>query len=176
MLFSDTNIAGVVRIEIERREDERGYFARTWSRDDFLGRSLVADYVQSSVSYNAKARTLRGMHYQEAPRGETKIVTCLRGVIYDVAVDLRPQSSTYGQWTAATLSGEALQMLYVPEGCAHGFLTLTPETLVHYQISEIYSPEHSRGIRWNDRAFGIEWPSAPDVMSVRDASYPDFRL
>src|ERR1700685_3354390 len=133
MLFSDTDIAGVVRIEIERREDERGYFARTWSRDDFVGRSLVADYVQSSVSYNAKARTLRGMHYQEAPRRETKIVTCLRGVIYDVAVDLRPQSSTYGRWTAATLSGEGLQMLYVPEGCAHGFLTLTPETLVHYQ-------------------------------------------
>ncbi len=175
MLFIQTQIAGVVRIELERREDERGYFARTWSREDFAQRGLVVDYVQSSVSYNAAARTLRGMHYQAAPRAETKIVMCLRGAIYDVAVDLRPGSSTYLQWTAATLSGDKLEMLYIPEGCAHGFLTLTPEAVVHYQIAQVYSPEHSRGVRWDDPAFGIEWPAAPDVISERDARYPDFR-
>jgi dTDP-4-dehydrorhamnose 3,5-epimerase len=174
MLFSETKIGGVFRIELERREDERGYFARTWSRDDFVHQGLVAEYVQSSVSYNTKARTLRGMHYQAAPRAETKIITCLRGAIYDVAVDLRPRSSTFRQWTATTLSGDALQMLYVPEGCAHGFLTLTPEAVVHYQISEIHSPECSRGVRWNDPAFAIEWPANPNVISERDAQYPDF--
>jgi len=125
MLFCDTKIAGVFRIVLERREDDRGYFARTWSREDFARRGLVAQYVESSVSYNARARTLRGMHYQAAPRAETKIVTCLRGAIYDVAVDLRPDSPTYLQWAAATLSGDTLEMLYIPEGCAHGFLTLT---------------------------------------------------
>ncbi len=174
MLFCDTKIAGVFRIELERREDDRGYFARTWSREDFAQRGLVVDYIQSSVSYNARARTLRGMHYQAAPRAETKIVTCLRGSIYDVAVDLRPDSATYLQWTAATLSGDTLEMLYIPEGCAHGFLTLTPDALVHYQIAQAYSPEHSRGVRWNDPAFGIDWPAAPDVLSERDARYPDF--
>jgi dTDP-4-dehydrorhamnose 3,5-epimerase len=175
MLFSETKIGGVFRIELERREDERGYFARTWSRDDFVHEGLVAEYVQSSVSYNTKARTLRGMHYQAAPRAETKIITCLRGAIYDVAVDLRPHSSTFRQWTATTLSSDALQMLYVPEGCAHGFLTLTPEAVVHYQISEIHSPGCSRGVRWNDPAFAIEWPANPDVISERDAKYPDFQ-
>jgi dTDP-4-dehydrorhamnose 3,5-epimerase len=175
MLFYDTKIAGVVRIELERREDERGYFARMGVAPRIRCPGLVADYVESSVSYNAKAQTLRGMHFQEAPRAETKIITCLRAAIYDVAVDLRPQSATYCEWTAVELSGDTLRMLYVPDGCAHGFLTLTPESLVHYRISELYSPEHSRGVRWSDPAFGIEWPAAPVVLSERDAKYPDFR-
>ncbi len=115
------------------------------------------------------------MHYQAIPHAETKIVSCVRGAIYDVALDLRPQSPTFRRWTAVTLTGETLRMLYVPEGCAHGFQTLTPEALVHYQISDGYSPEHSRGVRWDDPAFAIEWPSASErVLSPRDAHYPDF--
>jgi dTDP-4-dehydrorhamnose 3,5-epimerase len=174
MLFSETRIPGVFQIDIERKEDQRGFFARTWSRAEFAERGLRSEFVQCSVSYNAKLGTLRGMHYQEAPRAEAKVVTCLRGAIFDVALDLRPASPTFCGWTAIELGGDTLRMLYIPEGCAHGFLTLTPETLVHYQISVEYSPEHSRGVRYSDPAFNIEWPFEPSVLSERDCAYPLF--
>jgi dTDP-4-dehydrorhamnose 3,5-epimerase len=176
MRFTETELAGVFVIDVERHEDNRGFFARSWCRDDLTGRGLRAELAQCSFSYNALPATLRGMHYQAAPHAETKIVSCVRGSIYDVALDLRPQSPTFRRWTAVTLTGETLRMLYVPEGCAHGFQTLTPGALVHYQISSEYSPEHSRGVRWNDPAFGIEWPHSSDrILSPRDASYPDFQ-
>jgi dTDP-4-dehydrorhamnose 3,5-epimerase len=175
MRFSETAIAGVFVIELERHEDERGFFARSWSRDDLARHGLRAELAQCSFSYNARAGTLRGMHYQTAPHAETKIVSCVRGAIYDVALDLRPSSSTFRKWTAVTLAADTLRMLYVPEGCAHGFQTVTPEALVHYQISQEYSPEHSRGVRWDDPAFGIAWPPADErILSERDARYPDF--
>ena len=175
MKFSETAIAGVFVIDLERHEDDRGFFARSWSRDELARIGLRSELAQCSFSFNGRAGTLRGMHYQAAPHAETKLVSCVRGAIYDVALDLRPQSPTFRKWTAATLTGETLRMLYVPEGCAHGFQTLTAEALVHYQISDAYSPEHSRGVRWDDPAFGIEWPPASErILSQRDASYPDF--
>src|SRR3984957_1888554 len=175
MKFSETAVAGVFVIELERHEDDRGFFARSWCRDDLSRHGLRAELAQCSFSFNARAGTLRGMHYQAAPHGETKIVSCVRGAIYDVALDLPPQSPTFRKWTAATLTGETLRMLYVPEGCAHGFQTLTAEALVHYQISDAYSAEHSRGVRWDDPAFAIDCPPANEcVISPRDARYPDF--
>jgi dTDP-4-dehydrorhamnose 3,5-epimerase len=175
MKFSATEIAGVFVVDLERHEDERGFFARSWCREDLAKHGLNIDLSQCSFSFNARAGTLRGMHYQAAPHAEAKMVSCVRGAIFDVALDLRPGSSTFLKWTAATLTAETLRMLYIPEGCAHGFQTLTPEALVHYQISAGYSPEHARGVRWDDPAFGIEWPSAEArILSPRDAAYPDF--
>jgi dTDP-4-dehydrorhamnose 3,5-epimerase len=175
MKFTETSLPGVFVIDLERHEDDRGFFARSWCRETLARRGLRADLAQCSYSYNTRSGTLRGMHYQAAPRAETKIVSCVRGAIYDVALDLRPESPTFRKWTAATLTADTLRMLYVPEGCAHGFQTLTPEALVHYQIADEYSPEHSRGVRWNDPAFAIEWPAASErILSGRDAGYPDF--
>lgn len=175
MLFTETKLGGVWLVDLERHEDERGFFARTWCRDELASRGLVAELAQCSVSFNARAGVLRGMHYQAAPMAETKVVTCLRGAIYDVVLDLRPSSPTYRRWVAAELSETTLRSMYVPEGCAHGFQTLTPGALVHYQISTRHSPQHARGVRWNDPAFGIEWPPADRILSPRDASYGDHR-
>jgi dTDP-4-dehydrorhamnose 3,5-epimerase len=175
MLFRETNVAGVVVIDLDRREDERGFFARTWCREELERRGLCSELAQCSVSFNRERGTLRGMHYQVSPRAEAKVVTCPRGAIYDVALDLRPTSSTFRRWTAVELSGDTLRMLYIPEGCAHGFQTLTAETLVQYQISTSYSSDHARGVRWNDPAFGIEWPEGSPTLSHRDATYPDFQ-
>jgi dTDP-4-dehydrorhamnose 3,5-epimerase len=175
MRFEPTKIADVWIIDVERREDERGYFARTWCRDELVRQGLDVDVAQCSVSFNARAGTLRGMHYQLAPHAEAKLVSCVRGAIYDVALDLRPGSSTHGQWVAAELNEETLRMLFVPRGCAHGFQTLASGTLVHYQIAGSFSSEHARGVRWNDPVFGIRWPRDVSVMSRRDATYPDFQ-
>jgi len=174
MIFTETHLAGVFVVDIERRSDERGFFARTWCRDELEARGLVTALSQCSVSLNARAGTLRGMHYQAAPHEETKLVSCPRGAIYDVVLDLRPSSPTYRRWFAAELTQENLRALYVPAGCAHGFQTLAPDTLVQYQISARYSPAHARGVRWNDPAFGIDWPSGERVLSARDATYGDF--
>jgi dTDP-4-dehydrorhamnose 3,5-epimerase len=154
--------------------DDRGLFARTFDALEWRAHGLTPDVAQCSVSRNRRRGTLRGMHYQAAPHEETKLVRCSRGAIYDVAVDLRPGSDTRCRWFGVELTEESALMLYVPRGFAHGFITLTDDAEVTYQISAPYHPYLARGVRWNDLAFGIEWPAQPTVMSERDRSYPDF--
>jgi len=172
--FTETTLKGAFVIEPDRIEDERGFFARTFCRHEFEAPGLNPDLVQCSVSFNLKRGTLRGMHYQVAPHAETKLVRCTRGAIYDVIVDLRTQFRTFRQWVAVELSANNRLMLYIPEGLAHGFQTLQDETEVFYQMSEFYSPEHARGVRWNDDAFRISWPIVDPIISNKDRSYPDF--
>lgn len=174
MIFHSTPIPGTYRIEPERFEDERGFFARTWCRREFEEAGLNPDLVQCSISFNARAGTLRGLHYQAAPHQEAKLVRCTMGAIHDMVLDLRPDSPAYLQSYGTVLSAENRQMLYIPEGCAHGFLTLQDETEVLYQMSEFYAPDAACGVRWDDPAFGIEWPGDVQVISERDRSYPDF--
>ncbi|HET8629275.1 MAG TPA: dTDP-4-dehydrorhamnose 3,5-epimerase [Thermomicrobiales bacterium] len=174
MRFTQTALEGVYLIGVEPIEDERGFFARTWCRREFGQRGLVADFVQCNVSYNRARGTLRGMHYQAPPHEETKVVSCIRGAIYDVVVDLRPESPTYRRWIGAELTEHNRDALYVPAGCAHGFQTLADDSEVFYQISAYYAPEAARGVRWDDPAFGIRWPEPPRAMSERDRSYPDY--
>lgn len=175
MKFSPTSLAGTFEVEIETVPDERGFFARSWCQMDFQNQGLNPKLVQCSISFNSRRGTLRGMHYQVPPFAEAKLVRCTKGSIYDVALDLRPSSPTSKQWTGAELSAEKRNMLYVPEGCAHGFLTLEDETEVFYQMSEFYHPEAARGVRWNDPQFKIAWPGEVLVISERDRTYPDFR-
>jgi dTDP-4-dehydrorhamnose 3,5-epimerase len=177
MIFSETKLKGAYVIQIEGIEDERGHFARMFCRQEFEKHGLNPAVAQCNVSYNHKKGTLRGMHYQVAPFREAKLVTCLAGAIYDVIIDLRGDSETYGQWFAAELSGRGYRkMLYIPEGFAHGFMTLEANSEVFYQISEFYVPQSARGIRWDDPAFAVQWPEAPRVLSQRDTTYPDFPL
>jgi dTDP-4-dehydrorhamnose 3,5-epimerase len=172
--FTETTLKGAFVIEPDRIEDERGFFARTFCRREFEAHGLNPHIVQCSVSLNLKRGTLRGMHYQVAPHAETKLVRCTRGAIYDVIVDLRTQFRTFRQWVAVELSANNRLMLYIPEGLAHGFQTLQDETEVFYQMSEFYSPELARGVRWNDPAFAIDWPIANPVISARDQTHPEF--
>lgn len=174
MIFTETPIKGAYVIDPERLADERGFFARTWCRREFEAHGLDATLAQCSVSFNQKTGTLRGMHYQAAPHAEHKLVRCTAGIIYDVIVDLRPGSVTFRHWFAAELSADNRRMLYIPEGLAHGFLTLADNTEVFYQISEYYVPEGARGVRWNDPAFAISWPVHPRIVSQRDSTYADF--
>jgi len=174
MRFHETKISGVVEIHLEPKADERGFFARSWCRKEFGDYGLDANLVQCSISYNTQRGTLRGMHYQVEPSPETKIVRCTQGAIYDVVIDLRPESATFRDWFAAVLTAENRNMVYVPKGCAHGFLTLQDETEVFYQMSEFYNAESARGVRWDDPAFRIVWPEKVEVMSERDRTYPDF--
>ncbi|HEX7887144.1 MAG TPA: dTDP-4-dehydrorhamnose 3,5-epimerase [Phenylobacterium sp.] len=173
MRFAPTQIAGVVRVEAEPHRDDRGLFARLHCPDEFAAAGVPFEPVQTSVSRNSHRHTLRGLHYRPAPHGETKLVRVTRGRIFDVAVDLRPDSRTFRSWTAAELSAENLMGLFIPEGVAHGFLTLEPDTDVVYQIAPAFRPGHEAGIRWNDPAFAIEWPATPALISPRDAGYPD---
>jgi dTDP-4-dehydrorhamnose 3,5-epimerase len=175
MHFSETNLSGVYEIDIDPIPDERGFFARTWCSDQFLRQGLNARLVQCSVSFNKKEGTLRGMHYQVAPHAEAKLVRCTRGSVYDVVLDLRAGSSSFRGWIAVLLSADKRNMVYVPEGCAHGFLTLQDECEIFYQMSEIYYPDCARGVRWSDPAFQIKWPAPVQVISERDRTYPDFR-
>jgi dTDP-4-dehydrorhamnose 3,5-epimerase len=175
MRFLETKVSGVFEIRPDLIIDERGFFARSWCQQEFASRGLNFGLVQSNISGSPRKGTLRGMHYQVAPFAETKLVRCTRGSIFDVALDLRPDSPTYKRWTAAVLTADNHLMLCIPEGCAHGFLTLEHNCEVFYQMSEFYHPETARGVRWNDPAFGIEWPGGAEVISSRDASYPDFR-
>lgn len=175
MIFTETPIKGAYVIEPERQEDERGFFARTWCRRDFAAHGLNPALVQCNISFNRTKGTLRGMHYQVAPHAEAKLVRCTAGAIYDVIVDLRPQSATCTQWFGVELTADNRRMLYIPEGLAHGFLTLGDDTEVFYQMSEYYVAECARGVRWNDPAFGIRWPGEVRMISRRDQSYPDFR-
>lgn len=176
MIFRETPIAGAVLIELEPLVDERGSFARTFSRDDFAAQGLSVDVVQCNTSTNTRAGTLRGLHYQETPFEEAKLVRCVRGSIFDVVVDLRPDSPTYCAWYGVELSRSNDRMLFIAAGLAHGFQTLEDDTEVLYQMSAAYSAEHARGVRWDDPAFGIEWPDA-DVrtISARDRDYADFQ-
>lgn len=174
MIFRETPLSGAYVIDVERLEDERGFFARTWCEREYQAHGLNPRLVQCSISFNAKKGTLRGMHYQLPPFAEAKVVRCTRGAIFDVIIDLRRESPTFREHFGITLTPESRTMLYVPEGFAHGLLTLEDETEVLYLISEFYAPEYARGVRWNDPAFAIAWPAPVQVISARDANYPDF--
>jgi dTDP-4-dehydrorhamnose 3,5-epimerase len=174
MRFVESNLAGAFLIEPERNEDERGFFARTWSQREFQGHGINADLVECNISFNRKKGTLRGLHYQLAPNAQAKLVRCTMGSIFDVIVDLRKYSPTFRQWISVQLSADNRAMLFIPEGIAHGFQTLADDTEVFYQMSRYYSPESSRGLRWDDPAFGISWPEDTRVINARDRQYPNF--
>jgi dTDP-4-dehydrorhamnose 3,5-epimerase len=174
MIFRSTEIEGVWVVEPERHEDGRGFFARTWDEQEFANRGLSDRLVQSSLSFNRRRGTLRGMHYQVAPHEEAKLVRCTAGAIFDVAVDLRRDSKTFRGWVGEELSADNRLALYVPEGCAHGFLTLADDAEVSYLISAPYVPGAARGVRFDDPAFGIVWPVRVVLVNERDRSYPDF--
>lgn len=171
MRITESRLGGAFVIELERREDERGFFARTFCREEFERAGLVTPVEQCSTSFNRRRGTLRGLHFQLAPAAEHKLVRCTRGHIYDVIVDIRPESPTAYQWLGVELSEENGRALYVPAGFAHGFQTLVDESEVLYQISEPYRADLARGIRWNDPRLAIEWPVAEPILSERDRSY-----
>jgi dTDP-4-dehydrorhamnose 3,5-epimerase len=175
MKFRQTSLVGAFEIELEPKCDERGFFARSWCQKEFADHGLNPRLVQCNVSFNTRKGTLRGLHHQVAPSAEAKLVRCTRGALYDVAVDLRPQSPTFMRWTGAVLTSANRLMLYVPEGCAHGFLTVEDDTEIFYQMSEFPDPNCSRGVRWDDPAFQIVWPGEVQVISQRDRTYPDFK-
>ena len=174
MIFQPIELRDAFLIEPQRMEDERGFFARSWCQNEFQAQGLNPRLVQCSISFNHKKGTLRGMHFQIAPYAEAKLVRCTMGAIYDVIVDIRPDSPTFKKYYGAEFTPENRKMLYVPEGYAHGFITLCDNSEVFYQMSEFYHAEAARGYRWNDPAFGIEWPLPVQVISERDANYPDF--
>jgi dTDP-4-dehydrorhamnose 3,5-epimerase len=176
MIFQKTRLADAYIIDIERLEDDRGFFARSWCRREFDSLGLNPNLAQCNISYNSKRGTLRGMHYQAKPYEEAKLIRCTMGAIYDVIVDLRPDSPSFKGHLGVTLKPDNRRMLYVPEGFAHGFLTLENDTEVFYQMSEFFVPDSGRGFRWNDPAFGIQWPFTAEVLSDRDRNYPDFEL
>ena len=174
MIFTETKLPGAYLIDIKKLEDSRGFFARGWCQKEFKEHGLVPRIVQANISYNVRKGTLRGMHYQIAPYGETKLIRCVRGALYDVIIDLRTDSPTYMQWLGVELSAENYQMLYVPEGFGHGFQTLVDNTEATYQVSQFYTPGAEGGIRYNDPAFGIEWPLDVKVISDKDKSWADY--
>jgi dTDP-4-dehydrorhamnose 3,5-epimerase len=168
MIFRELKIKGAWLIEPEKKEDERGFFARTWCQQEFAARGLTTAFVQCNISFNKKKGTIRGLHYQEAPHGEAKLVRVTQGAIYDVIVDLRLESPTFRQWLAVELSADNYRMLFIPAGLAHGFQTLTDNTEILYQMSEYYHPEAARGISWDDRGLNIAWPLEVTAISPRD--------
>jgi dTDP-4-dehydrorhamnose 3,5-epimerase len=172
MIFTESPLSGAYVVELERLVDERGFFARSYCADEFAARGLGPELRQCSVSYNARKGTLRGMHYQGAPHEEHKLVRCTAGAIFDVIVDIRASSPTYRRWFAAELSSANRTALFIPSGFAHGFMSLSDDAEVYYMISVPHAPQSSRGYRWNDPAFAIQWPMAPAVLSARDADYP----
>jgi dTDP-4-dehydrorhamnose 3,5-epimerase len=172
--FLETRLKDVFEIHIEPNVDERGFFARTWCREEFSRYGLDANLAQCSISFNQARGTLRGMHFQADPHPEAKLVRCTRGAVYDVVLDLRRDSPTHKQWIGVMLTSASRNTIYVPQGCAHGFLTIENESEVLYQISEVYYPELARGVRWNDPAFQIDWPGDVEVISDRDRTYADF--
>jgi dTDP-4-dehydrorhamnose 3,5-epimerase len=174
MIFKETKLRDAYIIEIEKLEDKRGFFARTWCKNEFESHHLNSQMVQTNVSFNNKKGTLRGMHYQVAPFEETKLVRCTRGSIYDVIIDLRPESPTYKQWVGIELTSENYKMLYIPGNFAHGFQTLEDNTEVIYQVSQFYSPGYEGGIRYNDPAFHIQWPMEVQVISDKDKNWHDY--
>lgn len=174
MRFTQTRFRGVFVVDLELHEDQRGFFARSFCTREFAAHGLPASFVQCNISYNRRRGMLRGMHYQAAPCEEGKLVRATRGSILDVVLDLRPSSATYREWLSYNLSDGNGRALYIPPGFAHGFQTLTDHAEVFYQMTEFYDPGLARGVRWDDPAFGINWPIAPPMLSERDASFPDF--
>ena len=174
MIMIETGLPGALILEIEKLEDDRGFFARTWCQREFEDRGLDSQIAQTSLSLSRAKGTLRGMHFQASPHEESKVVRCTMGEIYDVIVDLRPESPTFREHVGVTLTAASRKMVYVPKGCAHGFLTLQDDTEVAYHISEFYASSAARGVRYDDPAFGIAWPADIVAISDRDISYPDF--
>ena len=174
MEFTETPLAGAWVVDVSPMSDDRGFFARAWCADEFAEHSMEPKLVQANMSHNHMKGTLRGMHYQVSPYEETKFVRCIRGAIYDVIIDLRPESKTYRQWFGAELTAENRKALFVPRGFAHGFQTLSDDAEVFYQVSEFYTPGAESGIRYSDPAFNIKWPEAVTVISEKDANWPDF--
>ncbi|OGM27077.1 dTDP-4-dehydrorhamnose 3,5-epimerase [Candidatus Woesebacteria bacterium RIFCSPLOWO2_01_FULL_39_61] len=175
MIFKKTNLDGEYIILPEKLEDERGYFARVFSMDEFAKLNLNTKWVQNNTFFSKKRGTLRGLVYQEKPKEEVKLIRCTRGEIYDIAVDLRRNSKTFHKFTGIVLSHENGYMHYIPKGFAHGYITQKDETEVLYQVSEFYSPERAKGVRWDDPSFAIKWPTKPEVISEKDNSYPDYK-
>lgn len=174
MKFLETKLDGVFEIDLDLNVDERGFFARSWCEREFGNQGLESKLVQCSISLNHRKNTLRGIHYQEAPFAETKLVRCTAGSVYDVVLDLRRESPSFKQWFGIFLSAENRKSIYIPKGCGHGFLTLTDDAEILYQMSEFYHPEGARGVRWNDPSFHVLWPENVEVISERDRTYPDF--
>ena len=175
MKFTETKLPGVFLIDPQRFEDERGFLAPSFSSKEFAARGMESVFIESIISFNKKRGTLRGMHYQAAPFGQAKLVRCTRGSVFDVAVDLRPDSSTFKQWIGVELSAENRRMIYLPPECGHGYQTLVDDAEAFYMTSGVYAPESAGGFRWNDPAFGIEWPDTRNlIVNERDRGYPDF--
>jgi dTDP-4-dehydrorhamnose 3,5-epimerase len=174
MIFTETKLKGAFIIDVKRLEDDRGFFGRSFCQKEFEAHGLSANVKQTNVSYNLKKGTLRGMHMQLAPNEESKLVRCTRGAIYDVIIDMRETSETYKQWIGVELTADNYRMLFVPEGFAHGFITLEDNTDVTYQVTEFYTPGAEQCIRWNDSEFNIKWPIEPVVISEKDQAHPDF--
>ncbi|HTQ09908.1 MAG TPA: dTDP-4-dehydrorhamnose 3,5-epimerase [Fimbriimonadaceae bacterium] len=175
MIFSETKLKGAFVIDMEPREDDRGYFARAYDENEFAAHGLIIRFPQCNTSWNVKAGTLRGMHYQVEPHGEVKVVRCTKGRLVDVIVDLRPGSDTYLQHIMVELSQQNRTMLYVPVGFAHGYQALEDGTEAFYMVGEFYTPTHERAVRWNDPAFGIDWPIKNPILSPKDAAHADFQ-
>lgn len=174
MKFMPLPLQGAFLIEPKLAADERGFFARTFCREEFSKQGLNPDLMQCSISFNTHKGTLRGMHYQTRPHQEIKLVRCTMGSIYDVIIDLRPESATFGQWAGVKLTARNRKSIYIPEGFAHGFLTLADDCEVYYQMSQYYHPESIAGVRWNDPAFSIQWPGDVSIISDPDRNHPDF--
>lgn len=174
MKFCETKISGVFAVELEPIADERGFFARTYCPDEFAAAGIGFKPVQTSLSRNTQKHTLRGMHYQDSPHAEAKLIHVTRGAIYEVVVDVRPDSATYGKWVSLELEERSGRGVFVPEGCAHGFLTLAADTDILYQIGRMYEPGHAKGYRWDDPRLNIAWPAAPEIVSAADRAWPDF--
>ncbi len=176
MKFISTGLDGAFVIEIEPIVDERGHFARAWCRREFEAAGIRLDFVQANIAFSRKKGTLRGMHYQKAPNAEVKLLSCVRGSVFDVMIDLRPNSPTFKKWFGIELTAANNKMVYVPEGFAHGYLTTAAETEVFYPVSAYYTPAAEDGVRWNDPAFGIAWPQTEDlIISKKDENWPDFK-
>jgi dTDP-4-dehydrorhamnose 3,5-epimerase len=174
MLFAETTLKGAFIIDLKRIEDERGFFARSFCQEEFRAHGLKSDVAQCNVSFNKRKGTLRGMHLQVSPAAEAKLVRCTREAVHDVIVDLRPESPTYCKWIAVRLTEDDARALYIPEGFAHGFQTLRDSTELFYQMFTFYAPDWQRGVRWDDPAFGIDWPIPHPIISERDRGYPMF--
>lgn len=175
MIFTETELKGSYIVDLEMREDERGFFARSWCQNEFEAHGLSTRLVQCNISFNNQQGTLRGMHYQIDPYQEAKLVRCTSGAMYDVIIDLRPASETFKRWFAVELTEQNRRAIYIPEGFAHGFQTLVDKTEVFYQMSEFFHPESARGLRWNDPSFGIEWPMDVLHISEKDSKYPEWK-
>jgi dTDP-4-dehydrorhamnose 3,5-epimerase len=175
VIFTETKLKGAFILDVQRYEDARGFFGRSFCQQEFEKHGLNPRFVQANVSYNRKRGTLRGLHYQIAPHREAKLIRCTRGALYDVIVDLRKDSPTYKQWAGAELTEANRRLFYVPEGFAHGFVTLADDTEAAYQVSEFHHPPSERGIRYDDPALGIRWPVAAEVISDKDQAWPPFK-